>query len=175
MRKAVVVATLIALVLGGSGTAVAEPATGYPAMPASAEGPFPVTKVSDGDTIWVNENGERVKIRMIGLDTPELHDPRKPVQCFAQAASDRAQSVLGGRSVYLETDPYVRGAAASGDDKPDRGGHHAADLRDPGGAEARRRYTRPPGPTRRPDGRVRHRVGHHPLRAGQPCRRRSQP
>ena len=25
--------------------------------------------------------------------------------CFAQAASDRAQSVLGGRSVYLETDP----------------------------------------------------------------------
>ena len=43
---------------------------------------------------------------MIGLDTPELHDdPRKPVQCFAQAASDRAQSVLGGHSVYLETDP----------------------------------------------------------------------
>ena len=105
MRKAVVVTTLIALVVGGSGTAVAEPATGYPAMPASAEGPFPVTKVSDGDTIWVNENGKRVKIRMIGLDTPELHDLRKPVQCFAQAASDRAQSVLGGHSVYLETDP----------------------------------------------------------------------
>ena len=100
MRKAVVVATLIALVLGGSGTAVAEPATGYPAMPASAEGPFPVTKVSDGDTIWVNENGERVKSRMIGLDTPELHDPRKPVQCFVQAASDRAQSVLGRRCAY---------------------------------------------------------------------------
>ena len=43
-----------------------------------------------------------------------------------------------------------------------------ADLRDPGGAKTRRRHTRSPRPTRRPDGRVRRRVGHHPLRAGQP-------
>ena len=107
MRKAVVVATLIALVLGGSGTAVAEPATGYPAMPASAEGPFPVTKVSDGDTIWVNENGERVKIRMIGLDTPELHDPRKPVQVL-RPGGVRSRPERPGRAFGVPGDRSVR-------------------------------------------------------------------
>lgn len=75
-------------------------------MPAeNVTGPFPVTKVSDGDTIWVNDHGEPVKVRLIGIDTPELHDPRKPVECFAQEASNRAEAVLGGQSVYLETDP----------------------------------------------------------------------
>jgi micrococcal nuclease len=42
---------------------------------------------------------------MIGLDTPESVDPRKPVQCFALEASARAKTILGGQSVYLETDP----------------------------------------------------------------------
>jgi hypothetical protein len=86
-------------VLGGSGTAVAEPATGYPAMPASAEGPFPVTKVSDGDTIWVNENGERVKIWMIGLDRPELH-ARRP-------GGVRSRPQRPGQAVYLPPLPSV--------------------------------------------------------------------
>ena len=73
-------------------------------MPQGVEGPFTVTKVVDGDTIWV-DNGGRMKIRMIGLDTPEVVDPRKPVQCFALEASEQAKTILGGHSVYLETDP----------------------------------------------------------------------
>jgi micrococcal nuclease len=64
-----------------------------------------VTKVVDGDTIWVDHDGRRMKIRMIGLDTPESVDPRKPVQCFALEASAQAKTILGGQSVYLETDP----------------------------------------------------------------------
>ena len=74
-------------------------------MPQGSPGPFAVTKVVDGDTIWVDHNGQRLKIRMIGLDTPETVDPRKPVQCFALEASARAKTILGGQSVYLETDP----------------------------------------------------------------------
>jgi micrococcal nuclease len=42
---------------------------------------------------------------MIGLDTPESADPRKPVQCFALEASAQAKTILGGQSMYLETDP----------------------------------------------------------------------
>jgi micrococcal nuclease len=70
----------------GSAPSVAEPtdSPGYPRIPTeNVTGPFPVTKVSDGDTIWVNNDGEPEKVRLIGMDTPELHDPRKPVECFA--------------------------------------------------------------------------------------------
>lgn len=83
---------------------LAAPAQAYPTMPPGVQGPFTVTKVVDGDTIWV-DNGGRMKIRMIGLDTPETVDPRKPVQCFGLEASAQAKTILGGQSVYLETDP----------------------------------------------------------------------
>ena len=34
---------------------------------------------------------------MIGLDTPEVVDPRKPVQCFGREASAQAKTILGGQ------------------------------------------------------------------------------
>ncbi|MCC7543259.1 thermonuclease family protein [bacterium] len=64
-----------------------------------------VTKISDGDTIEVEVNGVSEKVRLIGVDTPETHDPRKPVQCFGKAASDWTTQTLTGRSVRLEADP----------------------------------------------------------------------
>lgn len=64
-----------------------------------------VVRVVDGDTIRVNLNGEEVTIRMIGLDTPETKDPRKPVQCYGQEASNKAVQLLDGTTVYLEVDP----------------------------------------------------------------------
>jgi len=41
---------------------------------------------------------------LIGIDTPETVDPRKPVECFGEAATTQAQTVLTGRRVFLETD-----------------------------------------------------------------------
>jgi len=64
-----------------------------------------VTKVVDGDTIHVNLNGQDTTIRIIGIDTPETVDPRKPVQCMGKAASNRAKILLAGKAVYLESDP----------------------------------------------------------------------
>ena len=61
-----------------------------------------VQKVIDGDTIKVSEVG---KLRLIGIDTPELKDPRKPVQCFAVEASNKAKELLNGRRVYLAYNP----------------------------------------------------------------------
>lgn len=95
----------VAIVVVLMGMVLAIPAQAYPAMPPGVQGPLTVIKVVDGDTIWVDNNGKRQKIRMIGLDTPESVDPRKPVQCFALEASAQAKTILGGQSVYLETDP----------------------------------------------------------------------
>ena len=66
---------------------------------------FPVTHIVDGDTIDVNINGAIERVRLIGIDTPEVVDPRKPVQCFGIEASNKAKEVLTGQSVVLENDP----------------------------------------------------------------------
>lgn len=66
---------------------------------------YPVTHVADGDTIEVQKDGESVKVRLIGINTPESVDPRRPVQCFGKEASARTHEILDGKSVALETDP----------------------------------------------------------------------
>lgn len=63
-----------------------------------------VTRVVDGDTIIVDTNGAQEKIRLIGVDTPETVDPRKPVQCFGKEASLFTKNLLEGREVRLESD-----------------------------------------------------------------------
>ena len=59
----------------------------------------------DGDTLKVDRSGRTVKVRLIGIDTPETSDPRKPVQCFGREASARAHELLDGQQVFLESDP----------------------------------------------------------------------
>lgn len=66
---------------------------------------YDVVKVVDGDTIAINMNGSKETIRLIGIDTPETVDPRKPVQCFGIEASNKAKELLTGKRVRLETDP----------------------------------------------------------------------
>lgn len=96
---------LLAVLLAAAALFGAAPAHAYPTMPPNVSGPYTVLKVVDGDTIHVDVNGTKVKIREIGLDTPEVVDPRKPVQCFGREASAQAKAVLAGQQVYLETDP----------------------------------------------------------------------
>jgi len=73
-------------------------------LPAAAVGPFPVVDVVDGDTLKVNMP-DRTTIRVIGINTPETVDPRKPVECFGREASARAHELLDGEDVSLEFDP----------------------------------------------------------------------
>lgn len=63
-----------------------------------------VTKVVDGDTLTVRIGTTNVTVRLIGIDTPEVVDPRKPVQCFGREASTYMQSLVGGAPIYLEAD-----------------------------------------------------------------------
>lgn len=70
-----------------------------------AEETYEVVKVVDGDTLSLNMNGKTEVLRLIGMDTPETVDPRKPVQCFAQEASAKAKETLIGKKVRIEADP----------------------------------------------------------------------
>ena len=66
---------------------------------------FNVTKVVDGDTIKVNYYGTEKSVRLIGINTPETVDPRKPVECFGREASNKMKELLAGQRVILEADP----------------------------------------------------------------------
>lgn len=69
-------------------------------------GMYRVSRFSDGDTITVDMNGTPETIRLIGVDTPETHDPRKPVQCYGPAASAYTKNILtaAGSRVRLAAD-----------------------------------------------------------------------
>lgn len=66
---------------------------------------YSVTEVVDGDTIKINISGKTETLRLIGIDTPETVDPRKPVQCFGKEASNKAKELLSGKKVRIELDP----------------------------------------------------------------------
>ena len=44
-----------------------------------------VSSVADGDTIDVTLDGHTERVRLLGIDTPETVDPRRPVGCFGPA------------------------------------------------------------------------------------------
>lgn len=91
--------TLFVFVLN---TVARHSATPYAAEPT-------VIDVIDGDTIDVRIGYKRQRVRLLGIDTPETKDPRKPVQCFGKEASDRTKQLLPrGTIVRLELDTEER-------------------------------------------------------------------
>lgn len=108
-QKAKLIGLLFALMLFGLNTFTNRQNKNIPnqtavTSPVSA-GYYKVTQFDDGDTIAVDMNGSKETIRMIGVDTPEVKDPRKPVQCFGKSASEFTKQLIGNNSVRLEADP----------------------------------------------------------------------
>ena len=66
---------------------------------------FKVVHVVDGDTLTVNIRGKNESVRLLGIDTPESVDPRKPVQCFAKEATSKLKSFVQDKYVRLIDDP----------------------------------------------------------------------
>ena len=60
-----------------------------------------VTRVVDGDTLIVQGVG---RVRLIGVDTPETVDPRRPVQFFGKEASAFTHRMAEGKVVRLAFD-----------------------------------------------------------------------
>ena len=63
-----------------------------------------VTSVQDGDTITVQVEGGSEKVRLVGIDSPEMNDERPGYREAAVAARDYTRSRLNGKTVTLERD-----------------------------------------------------------------------
>lgn len=71
----------------------------------AADTPYRVVQVLDGDTIVVRRAGAPDEtVRLLGVDTPETHHPRKPVQCYGPEAASYTARRLFGQVVRLEDD-----------------------------------------------------------------------
>lgn len=66
---------------------------------------YKVTSVIDGDTFEADIGGKPITVRVLGINTPETVDPRKPVECYGKEASNEAKELLAGRKVRLEANP----------------------------------------------------------------------
>ncbi len=62
---------------------------------------FVVTRVIDGDTYVLDD---KRSIRLIGIDTPEKNHPTKPLEFFAEEATNYSKSLVEGKTVFLEYD-----------------------------------------------------------------------
>jgi len=65
-----------------------------------------VLKVVDGDTIDIRDDIRgRLRIRVLGIDTPETKKPGYTVGCWGPQATQFAQDTLLGQQVAIVTDP----------------------------------------------------------------------
>lgn len=76
-----------------------------------------VTKITDGDTVWVKMHGKRVKLRLLGIDTPEEYHSKKMTKDLKRcgisyqemrdlglAATEHAKTMLyKGQNVTIQT------------------------------------------------------------------------
>jgi micrococcal nuclease len=107
-NAAVTLVTVVALTgcIPGQGPHGANPPSSGP-VPTTGRPPgsyVVVDRVVDGDTIIVRERSGDIRVRLIGVDSPESVKPGIPVQCFALKASDFAKRALTDTLVRLEYD-----------------------------------------------------------------------
>ena len=97
-RSIIIAAAVVALSCGNRGSE--DPA------------PLRVVRVIDGDTIWVQaDRGPVEKIRLLGIDAPEMNYGRGRPECGAPEATRALRQRLDGKAVALvrhERDPYGR-------------------------------------------------------------------
>jgi micrococcal nuclease len=87
-----------------------------------------VVRVVDGDTLVARIAGERVRVRLLGVDAPESVTPGRPVGCHGpQAAAALRRLLPRGTPVTLTTDP-TQG-------REDRFGRLLAEVRTRGAGE----------------------------------------
>ena len=74
----------------------------------SAQDIYRCTRVVDGDTIIVRMYGKEERVRLIGVDTPETVQPKKPVEYFGKEASAFTKRMVEGKQVRIEYDQERR-------------------------------------------------------------------
>jgi micrococcal nuclease len=107
--RALVVFLALAL---ASVLAVASPSYAPPVAPTASQQAGgltgPVVRTVDGDTIHVRLASGIEKVRYIGIDTPEVHHPKRGEEPGGRAATEVNRRLVGNRSVRLEPDVQAR-------------------------------------------------------------------
>jgi len=106
------VLAVLALAAGGCNGSVTSDGVGPPPSLQAATRPGAtasagavVERVVDGDTVVVDVDGHRTRVRLLGIDTPESVKPDSPVECYGPEASARTKVLLPqGVRVLLQTD-----------------------------------------------------------------------
>ncbi len=76
------------------------------AGPLSALEAGPVVSLYDGDTISIQLGDIIERVRLLGIDSPELRDKKSGVaQCYAREAKEKLSSLISHRTVLLRKDP----------------------------------------------------------------------
>lgn len=66
---------------------------------------YEVLSIADGDTITVDMEGKKEKVRFIGVDTPEVaHNKGEVSQCYAEKAKAFTEASIDGKRVKLVAD-----------------------------------------------------------------------
>ena len=83
-------------------------------MPPSEH--WQVVSVTDGDTLTVGSRGKKEKLRLCGIDAPEVPHGSKPGQPFGAEATEKLRSLVGGVGnevivMPIEKDRYGRTVA----------------------------------------------------------------
>lgn len=77
-----------------------------PELPKNAGEPAQVLRAIDGDTIELSYQNATKSARLVGVDTPETKDPRKPLECFGpEAARFTSTTLPRGSEVRITYNP----------------------------------------------------------------------
>ena len=98
--------TPLAIVVAATLTAACS--SGSSRGPPSSSPLVPVTKVTDGDTIHVTYLGVDERVRLIGIDTPEVPWYGGKGECYGVEAGLYARSRLSAKTVRLSFDQAHR-------------------------------------------------------------------
>ncbi len=68
-----------------------------------------VPSVTDGDTLVVKMDKKIEKIRILGIDTPEIQDPKTGVaQCYAREAKNILKGIAMKKNIDVTSDPLSK-------------------------------------------------------------------
>jgi len=110
MAAGVAAAVVLAVAVGTVAARRSGSESAAPPTPAGALGSNAVVEhVVDGDTVDLIVDGTEQRVRLIGVNTPETVDRRKPVECFGPEAKQYTVALLPvGTPVLLERDVEPR-------------------------------------------------------------------
>ena len=67
---------------------------------------FKVIKIYDGDTITLSDGTHEIRVRLIGIDTPEMNEKNPILRNLANQAKDYLSSLILNQFIYLQLDHF---------------------------------------------------------------------